>query len=323
MKGWKKSKCWRCMVLFTAMACFLFSGQTAQAALEDWATTFGLVEKYGNDEDGYFIYGKGDVDSSCLDYEVPFDVMKTEISFKFEAHPFGDFYEATWAYLAIYPYSNDPKWITDYTYEENQEAGRIEFLLEQHTDGSMAFCLFQNPVSKPLITIPDFDFEAVHTLSFEEKAMGTFPVFDGMTLGEVDLTREMQKHVGENAGNSYLRVGGLQQFAFEHLKLTELEASAEGTDPAEGADSEAAKELNAGASNQPVRKLGSLASSEEEEDTEAESQEEIPEETVPKESGSQMTWLWIVLAVAVVLAAAVIIVIVVVKKRKSKKGEGI
>lgn len=315
MEGLKKRKYRWFLILLLTMISFLGSGQTARAALEDWATTFGLVEKYGNDEDGYFIYGKGDVDSSCLDYEVPFDLMKTEISFRFEAHPFGDFYEETWAYLAIYPYSNDPKWIADYTYEENQEAGRIEFLLEQRKDGSMAFCLFQNPVSKPLITIPDFDFEAVHTLSFEEKAMGTFPVFDGMTLGEVDLTKEIQKHVGENAGNSYLRVGGLQQFAFEHLKLMELKESAEGAEEkpsdAGGADTQA--------SEKPVRKLGSLAGAKE--DVEAESQEQIPEETVPKDAGSQMIWLWVLLATVIVLAV-MIIVIVVVKKRKSKKGEG-
>lgn len=310
MKGLGKRRYrWLAVLLLTAV-CFLSWGDTAKAALEDWATTFGMVEKYGNDEDGYFIYGKGDVDSSCLDYEVPFDLMKTEISFKFEAHPFGDFYEETWAYLAIYPYSNDPKWVADYTYEENQEAGRIEFLLEQHKDGSMSFCLFQNPISRSLITIPDFDFDAVHTLSFEEKAMGTFPVFDGMPLGEVDLTKEMQKHVGENAGSSYLRVGGLQQFSYEHLKLTELETPAEGEKPAETI------ETDTKASDKPVRKLGSLAGADEKE----EPGEQIPEEQIPKESGSQMVWPWVIL-IAVIILAAVIIMIVVVKKRKSKKGE--
>ncbi len=294
-----------------ALAAVLFttSTQVAHAELEDWATTFGLVEKYGNDEDGYFIYGKGDVDSSCLDYEVPFDLMKTEISFQFEAHPFNEYFEETWAYLAIYPYSNDPKWISEYTYEENQEAGRIEFLLEQHTDGSMGFCLFQNPVSRTLINIPDFDYEAVHTVSFEERLMGTFVVFDGMTLGEVDLTQEMQKHIGENAGNSYLRVGGLQQFAFEHLKIEELEAKPD-TKPAQSETKDPEK------SDEPVKKLGSLANNEKKP-----SEDDETQTSDIKESGFPLMWIWVILLAVIILAAIVTIVVLIVKQQKRTKEE--
>ncbi len=290
------------MVLVSVLV--MTSTQVAHAALEDWATTFGLVEKYGNDEDGYFIYGKGDVDSSCLDYEVPFDLMNTEISFKFEAHPFNEYFESTWAYMAIYPYSNDPKWISDYTYEENQAAGRIEFLLEQHTDGSMGFCLFQNPVSRTLVNIPDFDYEAIHTISFEEKLMGTFVVFDGMVLGEVDLTQEMQKHIGENAGNSYLRVGGLQQFSFEHLKIGALEVKPDAK-PVQSVTKNPAE------ANKPVDKLGSLA----------EKWDNNTQENNAEEVGFSLMWLWVILLAVVVIAAIVVIVVLVVKQKGKKEEE--
>ncbi len=325
MKNWRKKIRYLTSLMALGTAAFLMTGQPVQAALEDWATTFGLVEKYGSDEEGYFIYGKGDVDSSCLDYEAPFDLMKTEISFKFEAHPFNEFYDQTWAYLAIYPEPNDSKWLYDYTYEENQEAGRIEFLLEQHTDGSMAFCLYQHPISTVLIEIPDFDFERVHTISFEEKLMGTFVVFDGMALGEVDLTKEMQKHIGENAGNSYLRVGGLQQFAFEHLKLTELEGAAEGGTAAEPEP----ERTEPKASDKPVRKLGSLASQnaeeeeaagDEEQATEGEDQGVPGQKEAAGQTGSSLLWICVALAV-VILLAVIVMIAVIVKRRKKQKQE--
>ncbi len=296
--------------LMLASVLFMTSAQIARAELEDWGTTFGLVEKYGNDEDGYFIYGKGDVDSSCLDYEKPFDVMKSEIQFKFEAHPFNEYYDQTWAYLAIYPVSNDTKWLYDYTYEENQRDGRMEFLLEQHKDGSMGFCLYQHPISTKLIDIPDFDYEAVHTISFEERLMGTFVVLDGMTLGEVDLTQEMQKHIGENAGNSYLRVGGLQQFAFEHLKIKELEVKPD-TTPTQTT----AKDPEA--SSKPVNKLGSLAGKE---DNKPEEKNETDEKDT-EETGFSMAWLWVILLAVVIVAAIVAILVLVVRQRKGKKEE--
>lgn len=292
-----------------AVVMFMVSTQVAHAALEDWATTFGLVEKYGNDEDGYFIYGKGDVDSSCLDYEKPFDLTKSEIQFKFEAHPFNEYYEETWAYLAIYPVSNDTKWLYDYTYEENQAAGRIEFLLEQHKDGSMGFCLYQHPVSRKLIDVPDFDYDAIHTISFEERLLGTFVVLDGMTLGEVDLTQEMQKHIGENAGNSYLRVGGLQQFAFEHLKIVELEEKPDAK-PTQSATTGSTK------SDKPVKKLGSLAN---QENKTSEGDDTQTSDT--KESGFSLMWIWVILLSVVILAAIVIIVVLIVKQQKRMKEE--
>ena len=309
MRGVRKAVHRLTAVLVMAVVLFMVPAQVARAELSDWRTTFGLVEKYGNDEDGYFIYGKGDVDSSCLDYEVPFDLMNTEISFKFEAHPFNEYFDATWAYLAIYPYSNDPNWISAYTYEENQAAGRIEFLLEQHADGSMGFCLFQNPIARTLINIPDFDYEAVHTISFEEKLMGAFVVFDGMTLGEVDLTQEIQKHIGENAGNSYLRVGGLQQFAFEHLKIGTLEAKPD-------AEPTQTETKDPAASDKPPKKLGSLA---DKEDDEQEKNDELQEKD--DEEGFTLMWLWVILLAVVIVAAIVGIVILMIKRQRGKKEE--
>ncbi len=292
-----------------ALAAVLFttSTQIAHAELEDWATTFGLVEKYGNDEDGYFIYGKGDVDSSCLDYEKPFDLMKSEIQFKFEAHPFNEYFEETWAYLAISKGADGMKWLTDYTYEQNQADGRIEFLMEQHKDGSMGFCLYQHPINRTLINIPDFDYEAIHTISFEERLMGTFVVFDGMVLGEVDLTQEMQKHIGENAGSSYLRVGGLQQFAFEHLKIEELEEKPD-TKPTQSETKEPEK------SDKPVKKLGNLAN---QENKPSEGDETQTSDT--EESGFSFMWIWVILLSVVILAAIVTIVILIVKQQKRTK----
>ena len=236
--------------------------------------------------------------------------MKSEIQFKFEAHPFNEFYEETWAYLAIYPVSNDTKWLYDYTYEENQEAGRIEFLLEQHKDGSMGFCLYQHPISRKLIDVPDFDYDAIHTISFEERLMGTFVVLDGMALGEVDLTQEMQKHIGENAGKSYLRVGGLQQFAFEHLKIEKLEEKPD-TKPTQ---TETKDPEN---SDEPVKKLGDLAGKE---DNKPEEKDE-PQAGDTEESGFSLMWIWVILLAAVILAAIVTIVVLIVKQQKRTKEE--
>lgn len=294
-----------------ALAAVLFttSTQIAHAELEDWATTFGLVEKYGNDEDGYFIYGKGDVDSSCLDYEKPFNLMESEIQFRFEAHPFNEYYTETWAYLAISKGTDGKKWLTNYTYEQNQADGRIEFLMEQHSDGSMTLCHYQYPVNVELITVPDFDYEAVHTISFAEKAMGTYVVFDGMALGSVDLTPEMEQHIGENAGSSYLRVGGLQQFEFEHLKINKLETQPD-TKPTQPDETK-----NPTDSNKPS-KLGDLAGKDKPSDEDNKAEDNTAEVT-----GFSILWVWAIVLAVVIFAAVVTMIILIIRRHKNAKEE--
>ena len=63
-----------------------------------------------------------------------------------------------------------------------------------------------------MMTLDNFDFTLPHGLSFQEKFDGYYLCFDGAPLGAVNFNKFLEHHTGDNAGTTYLRVGGQQAF---------------------------------------------------------------------------------------------------------------
>ena len=214
------------------LLCFLFStfllagsilpSFTSAAAgdCEEWYARTGLIDKSGDNENGYTIGSRGDSGYSLARLDKKFDVLATEIQFSFKAYPTDGVSNEIWAYMSFGLDFDDRKIL--HTADENRESGLVELILWQRAGGGFNLSLF-NDYEHAVICIDEFDFDAVHTLSFSKKSVGIYLVFDGMPYTLQDFTLPLEKHMGDNAGNTYLGVGGLDGYEFTNLKIAPLE----------------------------------------------------------------------------------------------------
>lgn len=284
---------WCSLLLAVLMLVTAFVPATTASAAgncEEWWTRKGMVDKAGDNENGYTIGSRGDTSFTVCRYEEQFDILATEIQFSFKAWPTDPNLKDSWAYLNFGLDFKDSSYMT--TKENNLEAGRIQILIYQREAGGFHMNVY-NGTEYAVISMEKFDFDAVHTLSFEEKALGIFVVFDGMPYTNYDFTEMFEKHMGDNAGKTYFAVGGYEGYEFTNLKIVPKEKKEVSPDDYVAPD-------NSGG------KLG---------DTTVEEPEEDVEETF------QMTPA-IIAAIAisgVTVIAAVVITVYVIKKKKGNK----
>ncbi len=262
---------------------------------EEWYARTGLIDKSGDNENGYTIGSRGDSGFSLARLDNKFDILSTEIQFSFKAYPTDGISNEVWAYMSFGLDFDDRKIL--HTSEENKASGLIELILWQRAGGGFNLSLF-NDYEHVVIAIENFDFEAVHTLSFSEKSVGIFPVFDGVPYTNIDFSSALEKHMGENAGNTYLGVGGMDGYEFSNLKIVHLEQ----TEPP--ASSGEAPNITDGGS-----KLGDI------EDAPAKTEPE-PE---PEESGLSPLAITLLLGGIAAVLVIVIVVILLVSKHKKKE----
>lgn len=284
--------------------CFLFSSfllaglilpvftSAAAGDCEEWYARTGLIDKSGDNENGYTIGSRGDSGFSLARLDKKFDVLTTEIQFSFKAYPTDGVSNEMWAYMSFGLDFDDRKIL--HTSDENRESGLVELILWQRAGGGFNLSLF-NDYEHAVITIDEFDFNAVHTLSFSKKSVGIYLVLDGMPYTLQDFTLPLEKHMGDNAGNTYLGIGGLDGYEFTNLKIVPLEQK------------ETPTESSTNSSISGSNKLGDADIP------------DTPTEAEPVESSFQFTPLTIALlsGIAAILVIA-IVVIVLVSKHKRK-----
>lgn len=216
---WKKINAF-CSVLISA---FLLAGAlspaltaTAAGNCEEWYARLGLIDKAGDNENGYTIGSRGDSGASLVRLENQFDILSTEIQFSFKAYPTDGVSDEVWAYMAFGRDFKDKTLL--HSAEENRESGCVELILWQRAGGGFNLSLF-NDYENAVIAIDDFDFDAVHTLSFSQKSVGIYLVFDGVPYTTLDFTTPLEQHIGENAGSTYLALGGMDGYEFSNLRI--------------------------------------------------------------------------------------------------------
>ena len=118
------------------LLCFLFStfllagsilpSFTSAAAgdCEEWYARTGLIDKSGDNENGYTIGSRGDSGYSLARLDNKFDVLATEIQFSFKAYPTDGVSNEIWAYMSFGLDFDDRKIL--HTADENR---RIRVLL--------------------------------------------------------------------------------------------------------------------------------------------------------------------------------------------------
>ena len=209
---------WCSLLLVGLMLITAFVPATTVSAknCEEWWTRKGLVDKAGDNENGYTIGSRGDTSFTVCRYEEKLDIMATEIQFSFKSWPTDPKLKDSWAYLNFGTDFKESSFVAPY--EENMKTGRIQILIYQRKEGGFHLNVYKD-FEHAVIAINNFDFDAVHTLSFEEKALGIFLVFDGIPYTGFDFTEMFEKHTGENAGNTYFAVGGYEGYEFTNLKI--------------------------------------------------------------------------------------------------------
>lgn len=228
---WKKMKAF-CNVLISAflLAGALFPALTTQASgnCEEWYARLGLIDKTGDNENGYTIGSRGDSGPSLVRLEEPLDILSTEIRFSFKAYPTDGVSDEVWAYMSFGRDFKDKTLL--HSTEENREAGCVELILWQRAGGGFNLSLF-NDYENAVIAIDEFDFDAVHTLAFSQKSVGIYLVFDGVPYTTLDFTTALEKHIGENAGSTYLALGGMDGYEFSNLQIIPGENITDGNVP--------------------------------------------------------------------------------------------
>lgn len=227
----RKKRTFCCFLLST----FLLAGtlfttipSIAAGSCEEWYARLGLIDKEGDNENGYTIGSRGDSGPSLVRLEDSLDILATEIQFSFRAYPTDGVSDEVWAYMAFGRDFKDKTLL--HTAEENKESGLVELILWQRAGGGFNLSLF-NDYEHAVIAIDEFDFDAVHTLSFAQKSVGIYMVFDGVPYTTVDFTTALEKHVGENAGSTYLTLGGMDGYEFSNLRIIPGENIADGNVP--------------------------------------------------------------------------------------------
>ncbi len=299
----KRTKITLCSILCSA---FLLTGSilpsftsTAAGDCEEWYARTGLIDKSGDNENGYTIGSRGDSGYSLARLDNKFDVLATEIQFSFKAYPTDGVSNEMLAYMSFSLDFDDTKIL--HTADENRESGLVELILWQRASGGFNLSLF-NDFEHAVVAIDEFDFDAVHTLSFAKKSVGIYLVLDGMPYTQLDFTTSLEKHMGENAGNTYLGVGGLDGYEFSNLKIRPLEVK-------EPPKDQTPSDSSIDGSN----KLGNV-------DIDKEPAKAEPEPEPVEKAGFQFTPLTTALILGGIAAVLVIaiIVIVLVSKRKKK-----
>ena len=286
-------------------AAFLFGSSifapftsTAASDCEEWYAKAGLIDKAGNNEEGYTIGSRGDSGYSLARLDNPFDILTTEIQFSFNAYPTDGTSTEVWAYMS-FGLDFDEKTIL-HTTDENKESGLIELILWQRAGGGFNLSLF-NDYEHAIIAIENFDFDAVHTISFAEKSVGTYLIFDGMPYTTVDFSSALEKHTGDYAGSTYLGIGGTQGYEFSNLKLVPIEKT-------ETPEVEAPNTSSGGS------KLGDIDISDEPVDSK-------PETEITNNNEFQFFPLVVILAGIAVVIIIFIIIIIRVSKHKKKPSD--
>lgn len=274
--------------MITSLVLPSFTSQ-AGSVCEEWHAKMGLIDKSGNEEDGYTIGSRGDSGVSMARCDLRFDLLATEIQFSFDAYPIDGVAQESFAYIGFGLDLDDKKMLG--TAEENAEAGRIEFILWKRADGKLTMSLF-NGVEKAVLSIDNFDFEKVHTISFVKRSIMTMLVLDGTPYSSFDFSPYLEKHEGDNAGKTYLTVGGLQAYEFSNLKIVPTEKQEESTQ-----QSTTKKPSNG--------KLGDIEF--EEEDT-----------MVDENNSNDILWLGLITVGSVVIVSGCVACVLLLAKRKKK-----
>lgn len=219
----KRTKFGSCLLatLLTVVLALSSVVPTRAANCEEWYAKRGMFDKEGDNENGYTIGSRGDTGYSMIRYGEKFDLLSTEIEFSFKTYPTDGKSQEVWAYMQFGLDLKEKSFLN--SLEKNEETGTIEFILWQRADGKFQMSLFNGYERVYIVIQQDFDYDAVHTLSFADKAVGIFLVFDGIPYSQVDFTSAFEQHTGENAGNTYFAVGGQQGYEFTNLKIKPLE----------------------------------------------------------------------------------------------------
>lgn len=273
------------LAVFTIVAALVPASTAYAGNCEEWYTRRGLVDKAGDNENGYTIGSRGDTSFTVCRYGEQIDILATEIQFSFKAWPRDPNLTDSWAYITFGRDFKESSFLA--TADKNAETGRIQLLLYQKWDGQFWLHMY-NGQEMRVLHLSNFDFDAVHTISFMEKAVGTYLVFDGQPYTDHDFSSVMEPHIGENAGKTYFAVGGYEAYEFSNMKIVPIEKQT-----ASGEDYVAPNNPGGG-------KLGDLDSDEEEE--------------VDAEPRKELLFITIGTVVTAVILASVLIVM----KRKSK-----
>ena len=296
----KRLKMFRFLTTAFLFGSSIFTPFTSLAAnnCEEWYAKAGLIDKAGNNEEGYTIGSRGDSGYSLARLDNQFDILTTEIQFSFNAYPTDGTSTEIWAYMS-FGLDFDEKTIL-HTTDENKESGLIELILWQRAGGEFNLSLF-NDYEHAIIAIENFDFDAVHTISFAEKSVGTYLIFDGMPYTTVDFSSALEKHTGDYAGSTYLGIGGIQGYEFSNLKLVPIEKT-------ETPEVEAPNTSSGGS------KLGDIDISDEPVDSK-------PETEITNNNEFQFFPLVVILAGIAVVIIIFIIIIIRVSKHKKKPSD--
>ncbi len=277
------------LIVLMLISAFIPATTVSAKDCEEWWTKRGLVDKAGDNENGYTIGSRGDTSFTVCRYEKQLDLLASEFQFAFQAWPTNGKQDDQWAYINFDLDFNDSTFLRKR--EENAVTGRVQICLNQHKDGTFTFWVYDNGL-RTLFKRKNFDFDAVHSISFEEKAMGIFLVFDGVPWLGYDFTPIFEKHIGENAGKTYFAVGGNEGYEFTNLKILPKEKKEVSVEDFVAPD-------NGGG------KLGDLET-------------EAPVEEI--DEGFQLSPVLIAIGISVVtLIAAIIITSYVIRKKKGKK----
>ena len=269
---------------------FMFTFTASAVNCEEWYTRRGMVDKAGDNEKGYTIGSRGDTSFTVCRYGEQLDIMQTEIQFSFKAWPTDPRLTESWAYITFGTDFKENSFMT--TSENNREYGRIQIIMYQRLNGTFHLRLY-NDYERAVITKENFDFDAIHTISFEEKALGIFLVFDGMPYTEVDFSTLLEKHIGENAGKTYFAVGGYEGYEYTNLRILPKEK----------------KEVEPVSYDAPNNSSGKLG------DDYEEPAEDVVEETKVK----PVVVVLCSVGGALLVGCAVLTTVIIVKKKKSKK----
>lgn len=262
----------------------------------DWKTSCGLVKKYGNETDGYNIISDGSSGYSAVNYLTPIDIMKTKISFVFDAWPVDpeNAGKEMWGYISFTRNENEKEIL--HSDEDNIKNGCIELLFWHREDGVFAIDYYSGGYEPRLFTLENFDFNASHTICFVERLGGICLSIDGVALDSIYFDTQMALHTGDNAGKTTVRFGGQQGYSYKNIKFEEFEQKE--TEKKEYADK-----------TDGSKKLGDL-------DTEDNKKNS---DTVVEEKGFEIP-LWGYITCGTVIAAAVIgtVTFIIIKKRRKK-----
>lgn len=277
---------------------------SASAAVDDWWPTQPALLAIDGDDSGYTISSPGDTGVGLANYQTTFDILTTEVKFTFDAWSTDPNATEMWAYVSFASTSDRPDMDDGemlQPMETNEACGRIELILWHKPNNTFVLSLWNGGGEAAMMTLDNFDFTQSHALSFQEKFDGYYLCFDGAPLGAVNFNKFLEHHTGDNAGTTYLRVGGQQAFSFTNLTFGEITPTT--TKPTTTGDPN---------TTTTIGRLGTTTTEGTTTTTTAQQSEPEADEgnTLP------MPVIIGIVAGVVVVAAAVVVIVLVVKKRR-------